>query len=97
MRRWEGEGDLRFLTFFCAGQLPLLGNDAIKQVFVDRLAKARWTHPCRLVAWVVMPDHVHRLVSPEGSVATLMHAIKRPVAEATHGGGGRWRRRSFGR
>ena len=76
---------MRFLTFSCAGQLPLRGNDAIKQLFVDRLAKVRRTHPFRLVAWVVMPDHVHLLVLPDGpggGVAKLMHAIKRPVAEA---------------
>ena len=82
MRRWEGEHDFRYLTFSCYRHLPLLGNDAIKQVFVDRLAKAKEKHPYRLIAWVVMPDHAHLLLWPHTPVDTLMHAVKRPVAEA---------------
>ena len=63
-RRYETLGELRFLTFSCYHHLPLFNNDAIKDEFVRALDAARKRTECRIIAWVVMPDHAHLLVAP---------------------------------
>ena len=54
----------RYLTFSCYHRLQLFGNPAIRDVFVDKLRRAREKHRFRLIAWVVMPDHVHIIIVP---------------------------------
>ena len=81
LRRWEGTRDVRFLTFSCYGRLPLLSNDGIKQLFVERLTLAKRRHSFRLLAWVLMPEHVHLLILPDATVAPILREIKRSVAE----------------
>lgn len=84
-RRWRIElpGHVRFLTFSCHRRLPLLNHDAIRQLLVDRLAVVCQQQQVRLLAWVIMPEHVHLLVFPEAQVnmTRFTHALKRPVAE----------------
>ena len=63
-RRYETLGELRFLTFSCYHRLPLFNNDAIKDEFVRALDNARKRTDCRIIAWVIMPNHVHMLVAP---------------------------------
>ena len=63
-KRYETLGELRFLTFSCYHHLPLFSNDAIKDEFVRALDYARTRTDCRIIAWVVMPNHVHLLVAP---------------------------------
>jgi len=51
---------------------------------VESIAKARVRLQFDLWAWVIMPEHVHLLVhprTPNSKTATLLSAIKRPVAE----------------
>ena len=91
MKRFEGLGHARYLTFSCYQRLPLLNNDRIKQVFVDRLHAVRLERPFQLWAWVIMPEHVHLLIFPrlpEHPVDTILHSLKRPVAEKVLG---RWK------
>ena len=64
MKRWEEPGDVRFLTFSCYDRLPLFGNDAIKDLFVEHLARVTAPPTIRLIAWVVMPEHIHLIVQP---------------------------------
>jgi len=75
---------VRYLTFSCYRQLPLLKNPKIADAFVARLAAERERLGFGLIAWVVMPEHVHLLVWPNVSVATMprvLHGLKRPFAE----------------
>ncbi|MEM7806829.1 MAG: transposase [Planctomycetota bacterium] len=77
MRRYEDDGSVRFLTFSCYRRLPLLRNDRIKDRFAAHLARATQPPDVRLIAWVVMPDHVHLLLqpnhvdAPSGATASL--------------------------
>jgi putative transposase len=83
MRRDESVHSFRFITFSCFQRLPLLSNDRVKQVFVDRLSAVRAQHPFSLAAWVIMPEHIHLLLrpSPDTDLVKLLHSMKRPVAE----------------
>ena len=64
LRRFEAVGDVRFLTFSCFQRLPLFNNDAIKDAFVEALDAARSRARFRLIAWVIMPEHVHLMIVP---------------------------------
>ncbi len=63
-RRSERCGDVRFLTFSCYQRLPLFNNDAIKDAFVEHVARSRRGTAFRLTGWVIMPEHVHLMLIP---------------------------------
>ena len=78
LRRDEAGHTLRFLTFTCDRFLPLFGNDRIKDAFALRLGHACEHARVALVAWVVMPDHVHLLVlPPPETTSAFLHGLKR--------------------
>ena len=81
--RYEVVGHVRFLTFSCFHRLPLLRNDAIKGAFVESLVASRERTGFRLFAWVVMPEHVHLLITPrlpEYPVSVLLRDLKSHLA-----------------
>ena len=53
LKRMEGTGTARYLTFSCYRRLPLFGNDAIKDAFVDQLIVTRERLCLALLGWVV--------------------------------------------
>jgi putative transposase len=84
MQRWERLADLRYLTFSCQGRLALLGRAEIRDLFVALLAAARERCGFLLVAWVVMPEHVHLIILPDvrrWPVAKVCVALKQPLAQ----------------
>ncbi len=91
MVRREFPHGVRFLTFSCERRLPLLSNPEIAGLFAARLAEARATFGLLLIAWVVMPEHVHLLVVPSGGVPIdrTLEFIKKSVAQRVIA---RWRR-----
>jgi putative transposase len=64
MKRRERQDEARVLTFSCNHRLPLLGNPAIRNLFAQVLAQVVEEERWRMVAWVVMPEHVHLLTRP---------------------------------
>jgi putative transposase len=98
LRRRETYLQPRFLTFSCFHRLPLLRPDPIARLFAAALESSRRRHGFRLVAWVVMPEHVHLLLIPRPvrteskttvSVSGLLAGLKRPVGTTALAG---WRR-----
>ncbi len=91
MVRREVPHDVRFLTFSCERRLPLLAHPEIAGLFATRLAEARTVFNLRLIAWVVMPEHVHLLVVPSGGVPLdrVLEFIKKSVAQRVIA---RWKR-----
>src|SRR5688572_27504668 len=89
MRRREGVGPVRYLTFSCWQRLPLLDETWVRDEFVRRLGAARERNGFRLAAYVVMPEHVHlMIVVGEAPVRTMMWGLKKPFSEWVRGG---WR------
>ena len=79
LHRIEHPGQGRYLTFSCYQRLPLLNNPLIKDAFIDRLAMVRNTLNFPLYAYVVMPEHVHLLLStgnPQLTVTRILNALK---------------------
>src|SRR5262245_14155737 len=83
MKRRETPGGIRFVNASCEHRLPLLGNPAIRDLFVRCLCGAHKRFGFELFAWVVMPKHFHLLARPrdEEPLARALKSIKLAVAE----------------
>src|SRR5208282_1787469 len=82
LKRYYGRGDLHFLTFSCYRRLPLLGTVRARNVFVDALGKIRERYRFLLVGYVVMPEHVHLLISegPKCTPSLVLKVLKQRVS-----------------
>ena len=83
IRHYHEPGDLHELTFSCYRRMPLLTNDDWREKFCRAVdcAFERWTF--RLVAFVLMPEHVHLLVQPTVmpvKIDNLLSATKQPYS-----------------
>ena len=66
--RYQNQGCLHFITFSCYGRMPLLDSRAAKETFERTLERVRIWYGCSIAGYVVMPEHVHLLLSePERS------------------------------
>lgn len=101
LKRYYGSGDLHFLTFSCYRRLPLLGTIRARSVFVVALAKIRERYQFRLVGYVVMPEHVHLLISepskvtPSRVLSVLKQRVSRDLRNRNRGAGPGQLRSSF--
>jgi putative transposase len=82
LERRQEKGDLHFVTFSCFHRLGYLGNAAVRDLFEHALQTAHTRYRFEVVGYVVMPEHVHLLVSePErGSLAVALQGLKVSVA-----------------
>ena len=82
LRRYQQAGDLHFVTFSCYGRLPKLATPRARAVFERSLEQTRIAYGFYVTGYVVMPEHVHMLVSePESRpLATALQALKQSVA-----------------
>lgn len=77
LRRYYGAGYLHFITSSCYQRQPLLGSARNRNLFLHVLEDVR-----RRVGYVVMPEHIHLLLSePErGNPSVIMQALKQGFA-----------------
>jgi putative transposase len=82
LKRHYGQGDLHFLTFSCYRRRPLLGTARARNRFVKILEEVRQRHAFRLVGFVVMPEHVHLLLSEPArkNPSKILQVLKQKVA-----------------
>lgn len=82
LRRYYGQGHLHFITFSCYRRLPLLKSARARDVFVRELARVREEMGFRLIGYVVMPEHVHLLMSEplRGTPSTVLQKLKLRVS-----------------
>jgi len=64
LRHLDNEGTTRFITFNCYCNLPGLATDLAKYLFLEELASARHKHGFSLLAYVILPEHVHLVLLP---------------------------------
>ena len=71
--RYQDQGCLHFITFSCYRRMRLLDSPAAKQTFEQTLERVRVWYGCYISGYVVMPEHVHLLISePERRVARAL-------------------------
>jgi putative transposase len=97
LRRFYGAGDLHLLTFSCYRRQPLLADPAHRDRLLEILERVRRRYRLVVIGYVVMPEHVHLLVSEpqRETLSTAVQALKlgfvrslacRPISLAAGGG-----------
>jgi len=86
LKRYQQAGDLHFITFSCYRRQPLLGTPQARRIFEQTLEQVRRWYGFYVTGYVVMPEHVHLLVSePErASLAVAIQMLKQMVARKLH-------------
>ena len=78
LHRTYGAHHLHFITCSCYRRLPLLGTARSRDRFLSILEQTRRRYHFVVVGYVVMPEHIHLLISePEvGTPSTVMQVLK---------------------
>jgi REP element-mobilizing transposase RayT len=78
LHRFYGGSDLPFLTFSCYRRRPLFGNEVYCDLFLKILERVRRRYRLVVLGYVVMPEHVHLLVSEpqRETLSTAVQALK---------------------
>ena len=86
LARYQQTGDLHFVTFSCYHRLPYLGSPSPRELFELSLETVRLRYGLFVTGYVIMPEHVHLLVSEPlvGSLARAIQALKLSVAVQRH-------------
>jgi len=82
LKRYYGKGHLHFITFSCYRRLPLLKTARARDMVVQELGKVRDETEFHLIGYVVMPEHVHLLMSEpkHGTPSTVLQKVKLRVS-----------------
>lgn len=80
--RHYGCGHLHFITFTCYRRLPLLRSIRARNAFVQILGQVRDRYGFSLVGYVVMPEHIHLLISEpaKATPSTVIQVLKQRVS-----------------
>jgi len=80
--RYQQTGGFHFLTFSCHRRLPYLKTTTACQLFESALERIRARYHFVVAGYVVMPEHVHLLVSEPriGALARAVQALKLSVS-----------------
>jgi len=98
LKRYQASGTLHFITFSCYQRQPQLQARCAPVLFLWALEQARAHYDFVVGGYVVMPEHVHLLVSePERRMlATALKAVKQSVARRLAAPGGHlWQARYY--
>ena len=84
LHRTYGAHHLHFVTCSCYHRLPLLRTARSRDGFLSTLEQTRERYRFVVVGYVVMPEHIHLLITePEvGNPSTVMQALKQRTARA---------------
>src|SRR5689334_3957275 len=76
--RFHGGRDLHFVTFSCYQRRPFLDDPLRRDLFLQILERVRRRYRLVVVGYVVMPEHVHLLVSEpqRATLSTVIQALK---------------------
>jgi putative transposase len=78
LKRYYGAGHLHFITCSCYRRQPLLGTAPRRDLFLTVLEQVRRRYAFVVVGYVVMPEHIHLLISEpqDKNPSTVMQALK---------------------
>jgi|SRR5215467_631855 len=84
LERRYGNHELHFITFSCYERLPLLDSPEARSSLVEVLGEVRAEFGVLLLGYVVMPEHVHLLISesPNGTPSQFLQVLKQRVSRA---------------
>jgi putative transposase len=84
LHRYQEAGNSHFLTFSCYHRRPYFGGAHARDVFEQCLEACRAKYEFVISAYVVMPEHVHLLVTepPATPLSTAIQSLKIRVAKS---------------
>jgi putative transposase len=84
LERRYGQRQLHFITCSCYRRLPFLRSAPKRDVLLKILHNVREKYHFSLVGYVVMPEHIHILISEPkiGTPGTVMQVFKQRVSRA---------------
>ena len=87
LKRYQSDGNYHFITFSCYRRLPYLNNDHARILFEETLEVLRERHRFDLFGYVLMPEHVHLLLSEptRQSLATTLGVLKGETSKRLKG------------
>jgi putative transposase len=87
LKRYYGFGHLHFLTFSCYQRRPLLDTPMVRNFFLSSLNEIRTRYHFELWGYVVMPEHVHLLLSepPIRDLSVALKALKQRISRDLRG------------
>jgi putative transposase len=98
LKRYQNQGCDHFITFSCYRRLPYLDTDAARTVFLEELERLRSRHHFRIIGFVLMPEHVHLLLSEPKAhpLATTLNVLKHETSQRLKGDRKQfWQRRYY--
>ena len=85
LKRFQREGDDHFITFSCYRREPYLATPVSKDIFLDSLELTRKRYNFEVLGYVVMPEHVHLLLSEpldcESPLSKALQSLKLSVSK----------------
>ena len=79
-RKWSNRnlpGALHFITGAVANRVQVFQEDSACKAFIDVVKTVKCEWPFKLVAYVLMPDHIHLILNPrDGRIRELMASLK---------------------
>ena len=83
LNRYQLNGDLHFITFSCFQLKPYLASPQARSRFEDSLELMRTRYEFCVMGYVVMPEHVHMLLSEPAHdpLFKAIHALKLSVSK----------------
>ena len=81
-KRYQQQRCLHFITFSCYHRKKLLDSASARETFEYELERVRGWYGCYIAGYVVMPEHVHLLISePERSeLARVIQMLKQTTS-----------------
>lgn len=81
--RYQSQRCLHFITFSCYRRMKLLDSVAARDTFEQELERVRRWYGCFVTGYVVMPEHVHLLLSePErGKLSLVIQMLKQITSQ----------------
>ena len=82
LTRFHQSGQSHFVTFCCYHRRRLLTTDKSRQIFESALERVRRSYTIYIYGYVVMPEHVHLLLSEpqQDTLADALKSLKQGVA-----------------
>lgn len=83
LKRYQFTGDLHFITFSCYQLNAHLATASARSRFEEALERMRLRYKFCVIGYVVMPEHVHLLLSEpvNCALAKALHALKLSVSK----------------
>jgi putative transposase len=78
LKRYYGAGNLHFITCSCYRRQPLLATPRRRDLLLTVLEQVRTRYEFVVAGYVVMPEHIHLLISEpqKKNPSTVMQALK---------------------